>query len=279
MLKAPVDLARLKSVFDYNPESGAFTWKEVPFRSSVAVGTVAGGLIKNGYWGLTIDGRKIPAHRAAWFYCYGEWATGVVHINGDKTDNRIANLRVDASKARKAKRLTINHLHTVLSYDPETGVFTWVYTTCNRRQPGDEAGTIDALGYRTIGIGHERFLAHRLAWLYMTGEWPENQIDHINLDKGDNRWCNLRMATYADNNRNVRKRSDNTSGVKGVTWNRLNKNWRVVIHKDGRQFNVGSFKTIEEAEAAYEKASRELHGAFARHDGGASAATDKDKPS
>lgn len=174
--------------------------------------------------------------------------------------------------------LTANYIRSALDYDQDTGAFTWrkrprehfatqrAWNRCNARFPGTEAGTVDAYGYSKISVGHVDYLAHRLAWLYMTGEWPAAQIDHINCDKLDNRFCNLRQATNAENIRNSRKPSTNTSGLKGVSWHKPNNKWRVQISANGSKRHLGYFDEdkLDEAAAAYERAAKALHGEFAR---------------
>lgn len=115
-----------------------------------------------------------------------------------------------------------------------------------------------------IGIDGTRYLAHRLAFLYMTGAWPDCDVDHINLDRADNRWGNLRQATRSQNMANGKLRSSNTSGFKGVTWvSRLSK-WRAEIVKDGRKKAIGHFATPECAHAAYMAEAGRVFGEYAR---------------
>jgi len=129
---------------------------------------------------------------------------------------------------------------------------------------GDIAGSMMSHGYRRICIDNRVYLAHRLAWLYMTGEWPKHQIDHINGNKNDNRHVNLREATNSENMRNTGKRSDNSSGFKGVYWNSEKMRWSAQISYNGRHKSLGTFDTAEEAHVAYRSASEKLHGQFAR---------------
>lgn len=91
-------------------------------------------------------------------------------------------------------KLTQEVLKSLLYYDPETGIFVWLVTR-QRSPAGKEAGGYDEKGYRRICVNGTKVRAHRLAWLYMTGEWPEDQLDHINGLKDDNRFVNLREAT------------------------------------------------------------------------------------
>ena len=103
----------------------------------------------------------------------------------------------------------------------------------------------------------------RLAWLYQTGEWPENQIDHINRDRDDDRWANLRPATNAENGRNAGLSARNTSGVKGVCWHRRKEKWQASIRVDRRLVSLGYFLAIDEAAVVRKKAERQYFGEFA----------------
>lgn len=124
--------------------------------------------------------------------------------------------------------LTAEELRSLYSYDPETGLF-WSLKY-NRT-----VGYVDSRGYVVVEPKGIQFRAHRLAWLYMTGEWPANQIDHINGVRNDNRWSNLRAATNAENGQNQKIRSDNRSGYTGVRWHSVNRKWQVSIKANGRR--------------------------------------------
>jgi hypothetical protein len=153
--------------------------------------------------------------------------------------------------------ISVERLRELLAYDPETGVFTW------RTGPraGMVAGGLKSYGYLAVWRCYK---SHRLAWLYMTGDWPLTQIDHINRVRTDNRFDNLREATHAENVRNSGRRKDNASGFKGVSWHQRGKCWQVSIFKDGRRVHLGSYKTTEEASAAYAAAAQRMFGEFAR---------------
>jgi hypothetical protein len=162
--------------------------------------------------------------------------------------------------------LTLERLRTVIHYDPLTGVFEWTTQRNNHRAlPGTSAGHYKSKRkYVIIGIYHHNYFAHRIAWLYMTGEMPTCDIDHINGDRADNRWANLRLATRSQNNANAKRRADNTSGFKGVTFNKRRNGWQAQIKLTGRNYNLGCFITPEEAHAAYRVAAAERFGQFAR---------------
>lgn len=150
------------------------------------------------------------------------------------------------------KTLTQQDLHTALAYDSDTGVFTWKKPTSNRVRVGDIATCLNNHGYLRIGLFGKRYQAHRLAWFYVHGVWPTNEIDHINRDRTDNRIANLREATRTENALNVGAHQLNSSGIKGVSWDKLCKRWRVQIRTGGKTKYVGVYKTKEEAAIAYE---------------------------
>lgn len=154
--------------------------------------------------------------------------------------------------------ITAQELRERLDYDPVSGVFRWKTSASNRIRVGSTAGCINTIGYCQIYIGSKPYLAHRLAWLHVFGAWPDGVIDHINGNRSDNRICNLREATRAQNNANARVRSDNTSGLKGVS--PLHGRWAA---QAGGVY-LGLFDTPEEAHAAYVAAAKERFGNFAR---------------
>jgi hypothetical protein len=158
--------------------------------------------------------------------------------------------------------LTAERLRELMDYDPETGVFTRrVHAGARGRgRAGDVAGSVDDKGYIRIVVDGRRRLAHRLAWLYVTGEWPAEQIDHISGVRDDNRMCNLREATHAENCRNAKRRSGRT-GFKGVV-PRGNR-YIARIKKGGRCIHLGTFETPEAAHAAYRLGAVEHYGEFA----------------
>jgi hypothetical protein len=159
------------------------------------------------------------------------------------------------------KTLSQKALMSALHYNPETGVFTYINGS-KKKKPGREAGNIKTQGYREIHVNGGNYYAHRLAFLYMTGSFPEELVDHINGVRADNRWCNLRPATYSENNRNARLRKDNTSGVKGVCWDRVSKKWFAYISLNKKRHGLGQFETLDEAAAVVAEVRKQLHGAY-----------------
>ncbi len=156
--------------------------------------------------------------------------------------------------------LTAELVRHQLDYDPDSGKLTWRNSTSNRVNLGMEAGCLDGKGYRSIHIAGRKERGHRLAWLYTYGQLPEEQIDHINGDKSDNRIANLRLATDSGNRQNMRRaRRDSTSGIIGARYDRRRGCWNAGITVDKRHYWLGRFGSAEEAHAAYLAAKRELH--------------------
>ena len=154
--------------------------------------------------------------------------------------------------------LTFARLRELLIYEPETGLFRWKIRRANRYKPGDIAGGISSKGYATILVDNTKQRANRLAWFYMTGEWPALIVDHINRVRSDNRWSNLRLATNGENQQNSDgPRAGNESGHRGVTRNY--KGWKAGITCQGVYFYLGTFPTPELAHMAYLSARERLH--------------------
>lgn len=156
--------------------------------------------------------------------------------------------------------LTQAELKARLHYDPLTGIFTWLVDSKHRKTKGKIAGSLGANGYVVIVINVKAYKAHRLAWLYVHGKWPEKLIDHINMVRDDNRLLNLREATHAQNMSNRKKKSNNTSGYIGVSKHR-NK-WSAYVRKDNVQMHIGLYSSPEEASIAREEKARQLFGEF-----------------
>lgn len=143
-------------------------------------------------------------------------------------------------------------LKILVNYNPHTGIFTRLnYKRLSKY--GDRADTPHNKGYRQVSIENRAFLAHRLAWLYMTGKWPKNLIDHKDGVKDNNKWENLREATNSQNRHNSKVHRNNISGIKGVY--KIKGKYRVII-------GLGTFDTLEEASNVYKKAAIKLHGEF-----------------
>ena len=137
------------------------------------------------------------------------------------------------------------------------------------RKQGRRLGAVgykDKDGYLTVKMGQcrKRYFLHRIAWAIVHGKWPQNQIDHVNGIKSDNRLCNLREASNADNMRNVGKQAHNTSGLKGVSWHKHRAKWRADTKVDGKRIWLGLYDCPAAASFAYQIASDTHHGVFSR---------------
>lgn len=156
--------------------------------------------------------------------------------------------------------LTAERLRELLIYDPETGDFLRRIARRGHRV-GTKAGSVHkTLGYVYVCVDGVDYLGHRLAWLYMTGEWPADEIDHERRDPGNNRWGNLRTATSSLNKANSKCRSDSTTGFKGVEEN--SGTFVAYIRIDKKRVRLGRFDTPEEAHAVYVAKAKEVFGEF-----------------
>jgi len=143
--------------------------------------------------------------------------------------------------------LTQKRLKELLNYDPETGIFVWKVSVSNVKV-GDIAGT-DCNGYVSIRADSKLYLAHRLAWLYEYGYFPENFLDHEDRNKSNNRSANLREVSNQCNARNTGNRKDNTSGVKGICFDKAAQKWVAKIYLDSGCYHLGYFTDFTEAVA------------------------------
>lgn len=164
----------------------------------------------------------------------------------------------------KTQTIEVSLLKELVSYEPETGRFFWKFRTpltCSRyasfntRHAGDETGlTKNERGYCLISVKNVKFKAHRVAYALMTGGWPVGEIDHINGDRSDNRWCNLRQVTHRENRANTYGWKKKTSSKYiGVCWQKDCNRWKAQCTIDGRNHHVGLFKTEEEAAKARDR--------------------------
>ncbi len=154
--------------------------------------------------------------------------------------------------------LTQARLKERLTYDPLTGIFR-TRERVKQVPAGEIAGCYSSKGYRRIKIDDREYPAHRLAWLYVHGEFPPGDIDHINRVRDDNRIANLRPATRQENGQNRKCSANNTSGYLGVTWNRACSKWQASIRHAGKAIYLGLHPTPEQAAAAYASAKAQLH--------------------
>jgi hypothetical protein len=157
--------------------------------------------------------------------------------------------------------LTQERLKQLFSYDEETGFFKRYKKLGPKKQI---AGHVATKGHRQIMVDNKLYMAHRLAWLYIYGEFPEKLIDHINRNPDDNRICNLRNATHSENQQNTKVRKDNFCNAKGISYSLVENKWRARISKNKKTFDLGRFDSIELAINARKQAEDKI---FTHHKG------------
>lgn len=150
-------------------------------------------------------------------------------------------------------------LRDVLTYDPIAGTFTWNKTVNARAVAGSKAGAYRDTGYLVIGWNGQSLLGHRVAFYLMTGEYPTSEVDHINGDRKDNRWSNLRLCKNGTNGQNKKKMNNNTSGFTGVDWINKRNKWRAQLRINGSSKHLGYFSDVNEARAVYVAAKEKAH--------------------
>lgn len=158
---------------------------------------------------------------------------------------------------KTSRELTPERLKSLLSYNPDTGEFTWLVGGRGRRV-GEIAGCLAYVGdgktYTRIGIDGKLYYAHRLAWLYSYDAWPKNHIDHIDQNSTNNRLSNLRDVTGSENNKNMKTPKNNSSGVMGVYSRNDTQKWEASIQVNGKQIHLGYFKLKDDAITARKNA-------------------------
>jgi len=244
---------RIKEVIAYNEKTGVFQWK-VTLSCRAVAGSTAGYVYKKtGTRLIDIDGKTHTGPQLAWFFCYGHFPQKHVLVrDGNRGNTAKANLMLAPDKS---SNLTAVLLREEFDYSQSSGKFTRKQTR-SAQKIGSEAGCKMNNGYLCIRVSGKLYLAHRLAWLYVYGSWPECQVDHINGKRDDNRIQNLRGATQKFNSQNIRA-SRGASGLLGA--HIRDDHFRSSIAVDGKTLNLGTFRTAPEAHAAYLAAKRQLH--------------------
>ena len=161
--------------------------------------------------------------------------------------------------------MTQSELKELLDYNSDTGIFTWKVNIAKNVKVGHIAGNVKDTGYIRIKINKKMYLAHHLAFLYVFNSIPSNMIDHINGNRADNRLCNLREVTNAENQYNSKINSKNNSGYKNVSWNKARNKWIVQLKINGKQKFIGYFDDLEFADLVAQEARNKYHKEFANH--------------
>lgn len=150
--------------------------------------------------------------------------------------------------------ITQDELKSILSYDPETGLLVWIKPASTRVRSGQIAGCLRPDGYVFTQINKRRYMNHRLAWFYVHGVWPSDEIDHIDGNRSNNKLSNLRVATSKQNKENTPIRSNNTSGHKGVHWDKSRQKWMAFVVHNQKFLNLGRFDDVNDAVTAAKQA-------------------------
>lgn len=198
----------------------------------------------------------------------------------DLSNDNLSHLAKRSIRAPK-NDIPVQYLHECFSLDPTIpSGLRWrqrprshfgderVWAMWNTRRAGKEAGTPNGEGYLkvtlTFGERKRQWLAHRVTFALAYGRWPNDQLDHQNRNTAVNKIENLREATNGQNQQNTRLRSNNTSGFKGVRWDKRDRKWRAQIAVEGRRIHLGFFDDILDAIMTRQQAERERHPFHAR---------------
>lgn len=155
--------------------------------------------------------------------------------------------------------ITLSRLLELVRYNRKEGTLTWT-EQASQKVRGKQVGSLDEAGYVVTTIDSEPVKVHQLIWFIEYGVWPTTMLDHKDRDKQNNRWQNLRESNSLQNALNTDIRRDNTSGVKGVTWNRRANKWQAQINRSGKCYYLGVFESLEEAKAVRETAFLKMFG-------------------
>ena len=260
----------VKELLDYDAETGILKWRyrdrkyfksdrdwkiwNTRYAGKVALANPNVG----GYGRGRLFGKGYLARHVIWLWMKGEWSNEEIeHINCNPSDRRWGNLR-KVSFVGSNKKLDAKTVRELLDYDPETGVLTWRqrdrkwfksncdWQTWNTRFAGKPSSTTTGGGYQQCTLFYKMYPAHRIIWFYMTEDWPADEIDHINRNRSDNRWKNLREATSVANRHNMSPPRNNPSGFVGIRKNKI-ETYTAQITVNGRELHLGTFQTLEDA--------------------------------
>ena len=293
--KKPSELSieYINECVSYNEETGELSWIDRPLHhftnekmqkmfNKKYSGNIISGISGNGFIAFKANDIKNYAHRIIWKLKTGEYPSlPIEHIDGNKLNNRWDNLREVAISNKPTTKtelsdLSLEYLKECIDYNPETGIAVWKerplhhfkntsnMISTNSQTAGKEINTLNSHGYYRFTIDYSTYLLHRVIWKLMTGNDSDKFIDHIDGDKTNNKWDNLREATPRQNVQNIGKKSHNTTGFKGVQKGPKDGTWIAVIrNNDGKGINLGTFPTPEDAHKAYCEAAVAYHGEFA----------------
>lgn len=239
MINKPLTQTRLLELFNYNPDTGDF------IRRITTGGQKAGTPVSstNITPSIKVDRETYTISNLIWLYMNGSLPYAKLSfLDGDKANWKFSNIEIKAHP----EKITQEYLKTLFSYNPATGEFIRIQPVSKQKYKGQIAGFIGGEGYRIIKIHQKAYKAHRLAFLYMTGKFPDNCVDHLNHDRSDNRWVNLKSVTKSENATNLKMSSSNKYGCFGISM-RKNGSYRAVIRNNGKPVHLGTFKDLNDA--------------------------------
>ena len=258
----------LSALLHYNRETGHLYYKIQQYGKNAGDSAE-----RTNFYGdrvVRIGGKYYPSHRIIWKLEYGvDPEATLIRLDGDKQNNRLENFllapKYSGGKTSEEKNKLPDYLtiKALFDYDPVSGVLSWKLKSRKPYAIGKPAGGKGAGGYLDIAIEDHKYRAHRIIWKWMTGEDPLS-IDHIDGNRTNNAWHNLRSVEHHVNLKNSKLSKSNTSGAVGVWWNEAQGKWNSYITYRGRRKHLGSFDTFEEAVAA-RKAADAKYGFHENH--------------
>lgn len=255
--------AELEKYLTYESSTGIFTWiaKTHARSTNIIIGSSAGCESKLGYNIIWFKGKAYKAHDLAFVFITGNWPQlPVIHL-GKRNDDRFTLLRQTVDIC--GVEITQEFLQFLFTYDEEQGLFIRNVTINPQAIEGTVAGGKTKPGYIVIPIGKERYYAHRLAFMYKLGKWPEKHVDHINSCPWDNSWKNLRECSVSENMYNTKLRVDNKTGYKGIFYDKNREVYLAYITVQKIRQYLGTFDNLEKAVNVVETARLRLHYDFA----------------
>jgi len=258
-----IPLTVLKTIFRYNSQTGLAYWKRTIGKSSIKDDLITNEIV-------SINMKTYKLNDLIWFYMTGKWPNRLILVDSNMSNRKINNIKdiYKIDKKFETKQISFELLIELLNYNPNTGIFTWLKTLGSIAIENSIAGNITNDGYVYITIKKKNYYAHRLAWFYMTGNWP-NIIDHDDQDKANNKWNNLNNGTQSDNRKNCKNSKE--IGIYGVRCIKSNNDikWISEITINYKSIRLGTFYDKFEAICSRKSAENKYnfhknHGQFDR---------------